>query len=112
MKTKLFAGLLTIFISTAAFAGSKGFDVNLVQDSVINGQTVKAGSYRVAFENDKAVLKHGKQTIEVAAHEETVPNKFESNEVTYTDKNNLRQINVGGTHTKIVFGTPMSNSGM
>jgi hypothetical protein len=111
MKTKLFAGLLTIFISTA-FAGSKAFDVNLVQDSVINGQTVKAGSYRVAFENDKAILKHGKQIIELAAHEETVPNKFESNEVTYTEKNNLRQINVGGTHTKIVFGSPMTNSGM
>jgi hypothetical protein len=112
MKTKLFAGLLTICMSAAVFAGDKAFEVNLVQDSIINGQNVKAGSYRVAFENDKAVLKHGKQVIEVAAKEETVPNKFESNEVTYTDKNNLRQINVGGTHTKIIFGAPMSNSGM
>jgi hypothetical protein len=111
MKTKLFAGLLTIFISSA-FAGEKTYDVNLVQDSIINGQTVKAGSYRVAFENDKAILKHGKQVIEVAAREETAPNKFESNEVTYTEKNNLRQINVGGTHTKIIFGSPMTNSGM
>jgi hypothetical protein len=111
MKTKLFTGLLTLFIS-AAFAGDKTFEVNLVQDSVINGQTVKAGSYRVGFENDKAVLKHGKQVIEVPAREETVANKFESNEVTYTEKNNLRQINLGGTHTKLIFGTPMSGSGM
>jgi hypothetical protein len=110
MKTKLFTGLL-IFIGTA-FAGNKAFDVNLVQDSMINGQAVKAGSYRVAFENDKVVLKHGKQMIETAAREETSATKFESNEVVYTDKNNLRQISVGGTHTKIIFGAPLPSAGM
>src|ERR1700761_9238049 len=111
MKTKLFVGLLSVVMTTAVFAGEKSYEVNLVQDSIVNGQTVKAGTYRVAFENDKAVLKHGKQVIEVAAHEETVPNKFESNEVTYTEKNNLRQINVGGTHTQIIFGAPMAHAG-
>jgi hypothetical protein len=102
MTTKLLVGFLAIGI-TAAFGAKNTFKVNLVQDSVVDGKTVKAGTYKVAVENGNAVMKSGKDSIELPAREVTESNKFNSTELTYTDKTTLHEIGVGGTHTRIVF---------
>jgi hypothetical protein len=102
MNTKLLVGFLALGL-TAAFGAKNSFKVNFLQDSIVEGKTVKAGTYKVAVENGNAVMKQGKESIEVPAHEITTPNKFESNELTYTNNTTLQDIAVGGTHTKIVF---------
>lgn len=105
--------LLGFAICAAAFAGDGTFKVNVVQDSVIEGKAVKAGEYKISFENGNAVLRRGKESIEVPAREETDSNKVESTELTYTDNNNLREIHFGGSHTKIVFaGATATSAGM
>ena len=91
----LFAGM--------AFAASNTFKVDIFQDSVVDGKTLKAGNYKIMMENGNAVLKEGKQTIEVPAREENEPNKIASTELLYKDTTNLQEIRVGGTHTRIVF---------
>ncbi|HEY1948568.1 MAG TPA: hypothetical protein VGG97_16280 [Bryobacteraceae bacterium] len=103
MTTKLLVGFLAIGI-TAAFGAKNTFKVNFVQDSVVDGKTLKAGTYRIAVENGNALMKSGKDSIEVPAHEVTESNKFNSTELTYTDNTTLHEIGVGGTHTKIIFG--------
>ncbi len=112
MRKKLLLCFLA-FGMTAAFAASNTFKVDLPQDSTINGKTLKAGSYKIELENGKAIIKYGKESIEVPAREETSPNKFESTESTYLNNTILQEISVGGTHTKIIFegATPM-HSGM
>ena len=91
----LFAGM--------AFAASNTFKVDIFQDSVVDGKTLKAGNYKIMMENGNAVIKQGNHTIEVPAREENEPNKIASTELIYKDTTNLQQIRVGGTHTRIVF---------
>ena len=95
------AGLLT------ATAADNQFKVTLTQDSVVDGKQLKAGSYKVQMENNVAVLKHGKDVVQVPANEVTVPNKFATNETVYLNNDDLTELHIGGTHTKIVF----SNAG-
>jgi hypothetical protein len=40
--------------------------------------------------------------MQAPAREETTPNKFANTQMVYTN-NNLQEIDIGGTHTKIVF---------
>jgi cell division septation protein DedD len=100
MKTTLIAGFLVL--GATAFAASNTHKVQILQDSVIEGKAIKAGDYKVSMMNGNAVLKHGKDAIEVPAHEVTATDKPESTEVTY-DQNNIKEIAFGGSHTKIVF---------
>ncbi len=95
----------------AVFAASATYRVNILQDSVVEGKQIKAGDYKVAVENNTAVLKHGKQSIEVPAHTEQSQSKYSNTQVRYVD-NAISEIHVGGTTTKIVFtGRGGSNAG-
>ncbi len=103
MKTTMICGLLVLGMS--AFAASNSHKVEIQQDSVIEGKTVKAGQYKLSFENGNAILKMGKESIEVPARQETVADKAFSDEFTYVD-NKLEAIHISGTTTKIVFAAP------
>jgi hypothetical protein len=96
--------ILTFTIAgvVAAFAATGTYRVNILQDSVVEGKQIKAGDYKIAVENNTAVLKHGRQSIEVAAHTEQSQSKYSNTQVRYVD-NAISEIHVGGTMTKIVF---------
>ncbi len=103
--------LLLSFVAfgVTAFAAGNTFKVNLFQDSVIEGKTFKAGEYKISMENGNAVIKKGKETVELPAREETAPDKAASTALTFRDNTVLTEIRVGGTNTKIVFE---DNAGM
>ncbi len=101
MKVKMLLGFASL--SIAAFAAINTYKVQLYQDSVIEGKAFKAGEYKVLFENGNAVIKQGKDAVEVPAHEVMESSKVSSTELVYEDKTNLREIRVGGTSTRIVF---------
>jgi hypothetical protein len=105
--------LLSIAVfGVTAFASSNTFKMSLTQDSVVEGKTLKAGDYKVSFENGNAVIKQGKETIEVPAREETEASKYQTTSLMYQDQGNLSEVRFGGTHTKIVFeGAQPMNSG-
>ena len=97
--------MLATFVTVGAFAAVAAtgtYKVNLMQNSILDGQHLKAGSYKVDVENDLATLKHGKTTVQAPAREETAQNKFQNTQMVYTN-NNLQEIDIGGSHTKIVF---------
>ncbi len=101
MKKTLLLGLVVL---GTTFAASNNYKVNLYQDSVIAGKTFKAGEYKISLENGNAVIKQGKQTVQVPARQETEATQAASNELLYKGTpNNLAEIRLGGTHTKIVF---------
>ncbi len=103
MLNKVTLAFLTASVMTMSAANA--YKVSLHQDAMVNGKQVKAGDYKIEVkDNNTAVLKQGKTTVEVPVKTETAESKFASTQVQYTDGNNLQEIRVGGTTTKLVFG--------
>jgi len=101
MLKKIFATFVTVG-TMAAIAATGSYKVNLMQNSVLDGKQLKAGTYKVQVENNMAMLKRDNKTVQVPAREETASQKFNNTQMVYTN-NNLQEIDIGGTHTKIVF---------
>ena len=103
MLNRITLAFLTAGVMTLSAAST--YKVSLHQDATVNGKQVKAGDYKIEVkDNNTAVLKQGKTTVEVPVKTETAQSKFPSTQVQYTDGNNLQEIRVGGTNTKLVFG--------
>lgn len=102
MKKLLLCGFLGL--GATAFAASNTFKVDLLQKSVIDGKTLNTGTYKISVKDGNAVLKRGKEEIQVPAREQIETQKIASTELFYTNGSNLQQIRIGGTHTAIVFG--------
>lgn len=83
-------------------ASPRTYHVTLAQNSVVEGQQLKAGSYKIRLNNETATLQHGKHVVKVPARSVTASTKFDNTEVEYTG-NNMQKIDLGGTHTSIVF---------
>lgn len=90
----------------AVVAASGTYKVQLYQNSVVDGKDLKAGNYKIQMENNTAVIKNGKNVVEVPARVETAPSKYASTEMEYLNNSTLQEIRIGGTHTKIVFTNP------
>jgi hypothetical protein len=96
---------LTLLAVGAMTASAATYRVSLHQDSIVNGQSLKAGDYKVEVkDNNTAVISKGKQTFEVPVQSVDSGSKFASTQVQYNDSNKLQEIRVGGTSTKLVFG--------
>ncbi len=102
---------LSLFVAGASIASAATYRVSLYQNSMVNGQELKAGDYKVEVNHDTAVLKKGKQTIEIPVHQETTASKFASTQIQYVDNNKLQEIRLGGTNTKLVFGNANTTTG-
>ncbi|HEX4167911.1 MAG TPA: hypothetical protein VHZ55_20800 [Bryobacteraceae bacterium] len=89
--------------AAVAFAASGTYKVDILDNTIVEGKQVKAGSYKIEIENNMAVLKHGKESIQVPAHTEQSTSKFSGTQIQYVD-NAMHEIRLGGTNTKIVFG--------
>ena len=102
MLKKIALTLVTVGVMTASAATYK---VSLHQDSIVNGQSLKAGDYKVEVkDNNTAVLVKGKQSVEVPVQTVNASSKFASTQIQYNDTNKLQEIRIGGTSTKLVFG--------
>lgn len=99
-KILLSSMIVGVMLATAA---TNGYRVEIFQDSFVEGKLLKAGEYRIEIQDDMAVIKQGKQTIEVPAHGESVTDKFPGTELLY-DNDKLQEIHVGRSRVKIVFG--------
>ena len=107
---KILLTFVTVGTMMAASATAT-YKVSLFKDSVIDGKQVKAGDYKLELQNNMAILKHGKETVEVPAREETAPSKFSVTEIQYSNNNDLQEIRIGGTNTKIVFAADTAPTG-
>jgi|ERR1700676_5513631 hypothetical protein len=102
--TKLMLSFGTLALAIASAASSYHF--SLFQKSMIAGQELQPGDYKVQLNGDKAIIKAGKQTVEAAVKVENGTEKFSETSVrfgTADGKMTVQEIRLGGTNTKLVF---------
>ena len=63
-----------------AYAGDT-YHVTLLKPSVVGGQELKPGDYKVEVKNDTAIISHGKKSVETKIKAESVDKKYDSTTV-------------------------------
>jgi hypothetical protein len=102
----MFKKLILSFTTVAlAVASAATYNVTLYQDSKLNGKTLKPGEYRLEVKDNAVILKSNKDTTEAAARTETNAKKFSGTSVLYNDKDEVTEIRLGGTTTKVILTT-------
>jgi hypothetical protein len=103
--------LVLSFITVAVIAASAAtYNVTLFQDSKINGKSLKPGDYRLEVKDNAVVLKNKKDVTEAAARTENNSKKFSDTSVLYNNKDEVTEIRLGGTTTKVIL-TPDNAKG-
>jgi hypothetical protein len=100
------AVLFVCLVAGMAFASAKSFTVTLFEPAMIGGTELKAGDYKCELQDQKLVLKHGRDTTEAAVKVESGDGKYSSTSVTFASadgKNKVEEIRVGGTNMKLVL---------
>jgi hypothetical protein len=100
--------ILALALASAGTVPAPGssYKVTLMQPSVVKGNELKAGEYRLNLGVEKVTIVNGKLSIEVPVTVESVDKKFETTAIRYTDQNgkaSISEIRLGGTKTKLVF---------
>ncbi len=107
MLKKLILSFTTVALMVASAAT---YNVTLFQDSKVNGKSLKPGDYRLEVKDNAVVLKNKKDVTEAAARTETSAKKFSDTSVLYNNKDEVTEIRLGGTTTKIIL-TPDTAKG-
>jgi hypothetical protein len=104
MLKKFVLAFAILSIAVASAAGN--YRITLNQPSVVNGNQLKAGEYRLNVTESKVTIANGKDSVEIPAKVENNETKFETTAIRYTEeggKQNITEIRIGGTKTKVVF---------
>ncbi len=98
---------LVLFLTLAlAVASASTHSVQLFQPSIVSGQELKPGQYKLTVDDSKVIISKGKQSVEASVKMETSDSKFSSTSVRYITENGkmkVSEIRLGGTNTKLVF---------
>jgi len=98
--------LFVCLLAGLAFASTKSYTVTFLVPATVGGTELQAGDYRFEIEDQKLVIKHGRQTTEADVKVETGTSKYKSTTVRYDmsdGKNKVAEIQVGGTNMKLVL---------
>jgi hypothetical protein len=98
--------VLAFAVLALAVASAATYKVTILQPSVVKGNALKAGDYRLNVQDDKVTIVNGKQSVEVPVKIENVEQKYDTTAVRYSDqggKPTISEIRLGGTKTKLVF---------
>jgi hypothetical protein len=82
------------------------YHVTLLKPTVVAGQELQPGDYKVEVNNNTAVISHGKQSAEVKIETQSADKKYDSTTIKYTmdgDKFKLQEIGIGGSKTRLVL---------
>lgn len=110
---------LAMTLSVSAFAETKTKDLTFVRDVQLNGTTIPAGQYKLAYDENGStaqvkVLK-GKKEVATATGQVKQLDKKASQNILMLDNTtstpSIAEIEVGGTHTGITFGNSTAASG-
>lgn len=98
--------MFSFAILALAVASADTFKVTLFQPSVVSGQELKPGEYKVEVADSKVVISKGKTSVQAAVKVEKADTKFKTTSVRYANgdgKMTVQEIRLGGTTTKLVF---------
>ena len=103
-------------IAAAALAGAATYKVNMPVNTVIDGQELKAGDYKIEVTGESATIKGEGRTVAAKVTTETTDQKNDATSVKIsqaTGKNTVQSINIGGKNIKLVFdAAKTANGGM
>jgi len=107
-KLVLAFAILALALATAGTvpAGGGSYKITLLQPSVVKGNALKAGDYRLNVGTEKVTIVSGKFSVEVPVTIENGDKKFDTTAIRYTDdagKATISEIRIGGTKTKLLF---------
>ncbi len=98
--------LFAVAMFSVAMA-AESYDLTLFQESVVAGQELKAGDYKVVVDADKVFFKKGRKTkAEASVKVEANGEKYRSTTVRYDNgdgKYRISEIRLGGTNQKLVL---------
>jgi hypothetical protein len=106
--------LTLLAVGTIAQAATT-YHVTLLKPSVVAGKELKPGEYKIEVDNDKAIISHGKTTVEAKVKTEASDKKYDSTTVRYEmdgDKYKVQEIGIGGTKTKLVISGDGTQAGL
>jgi hypothetical protein len=107
LKTTIIRSALTVAALTMGALGQAAtYHVTLLKPTIVAGQTLQPGDYKVDVNNHTAVLSHGKQSVEAKVKTESTDKKYDSTTVKYLkegDQYKLKEISIGGSKTKLVL---------
>ncbi|HZU24576.1 MAG TPA: hypothetical protein VFA04_03590 [Bryobacteraceae bacterium] len=107
--------ILLCALAAAGLASAETYHVKLLDPTVVNGTELKAGEYKVDVADNKAVFHAGKKTVEAPVKVETAGGKFAATTLRYgagaDGKMTLQAIQLGGSRTRLVFGSAGSEIG-
>jgi hypothetical protein len=102
---KVLITFATLALAVAS-AASNVYHVTLNGPASLGGKQFQAGEYKIQVEGNKAIIKSGKNVVEVPAKVENGDHKFESTQVSIENADTkpwVNEIRIGGTTTKILF---------
>ena len=97
--------LVMAYAGTVPPAGHT-YKVTFLQPSVLKGNNIQAGEYRVTVGVDKVTIAVGKTPVEIPAKVETGDKKFDVTAIQYSTvngKSEIIEIRLGGTKTTLLF---------
>jgi len=103
----MFRKLVILFAIVAiGVASAASYRVTLFQPTVVQGQELKPGQYKLDLNDTKLVIGNGKTSVEMKVQVENCDEKFNTTTIRYatTDgKYSIQEIRLGGTKTKLVL---------
>ena|SRR5690348_10844612 len=105
--TKLTLCLGTLALGIASAASS--YTINIAEKASAGSQTLKPGTYKLQVEGNQAIFKQGKESITIPATVQKADKNFRYTSVD-TLGSTLREIDLGGTNTKLVFSSAKPGS--
>jgi hypothetical protein len=113
VKQLVLGALVLSLASAVAFGKVKTKTVTFAEDMTVEGTVLKAGEYRVKFDdqtNDLEISKNGKVVVKTKARLEARTDKARDTKIRSID-NKLISITFGGDRNDIVVGATSSQVG-
>jgi hypothetical protein len=99
---------LVILLAIAAIGvvSAATYKVTLFQPTVVQGQELKPGEYKLDVKDTTLVIVRGKTSVETKVKVENCDEKFNSTTIRFATadgKYSIQEIRLGGTKTKLVL---------
>jgi|HubBroStandDraft_6_1064221.scaffolds.fasta_scaffold771683_1 hypothetical protein len=110
LASRILTMALVLVMASAIALADKKDTVTFSRDIMVSGTLVKAGTYKVQYDeksNELSVLKNGKMVAKVAGHAEALQRRASETQVISSmkdDRNVLTGITFGGDNHTILLG--------
>jgi hypothetical protein len=104
MTAKSFVFMCVVGVTSIGIASAKSYSITLSSPAKAGATMLKAGDYEVSVKGSEAVFTNGSaKSVSVPVKVEQSDKKFENTAVD-ADNNSIKEIDLGGSTTRLTFG--------